>query len=160
MTDKALELLRAKRFQDLKGLFSALNPADVAQIFEELPHNDESLPILFRILPKEMAADAFIEMDNDSQELLIKAFNDKELKEVLDELFVDDTVDLIEEMPAGVVKRILRNTDPETRRIINQILKYPDDSAGSIMTTEYVRLQKDMTVDQAFARIRETGADK
>ena len=160
MTERALDLLRAKRFQDLKGLFSALNPADVAQIFEELPNDNESLPILFRILPKEMAADVFIEMDNDNQELLIRAFNDKELKDVLDELFVDDTVDLIEEMPAGVVKRILRNTDPETRQIINQILKYPDDSAGSLMTTEYVRLQKEMTVDQAFARIRATGADK
>ena len=158
MTEKALELLSAKRFLDLKNLFAILNPADIAQILEELPH--EHLPLLFRILPKELAADAFIEMDNDSQELLIKGFNDKELREVLDELFVDDTVDLIEEMPAGVVKRILRNTDPETRRIINQILNYPEDSAGSIMTTEYVRLQKEMTVEQAFARIKQTGADK
>ena len=139
MTEKALELLSAKRFLDLKNLFAILNPADIAQILEELPH--EHLPLLFRILPKELAADAFIEMDNDSQELLIKGFNDKELR-------------------AGVVKRILRNTDPETRRIINQILNYPEDSAGSIMTTEYVRLQKEMTVEQAFARIKQTGADK
>ncbi len=160
MTERALDLLRAKRFQDLKGLFAALNPADVAQICEELPEDNESLPVLFRLLPKEMAADVFIEMDNEYQEQLIRAFTDKELKTILDDLFVDDTVDLIEEMPAGVVKRILRNTDPETRQIINQILKYPDDSAGSIMTTEYVRLQKEMTVDQAFARIRATGADK
>lgn len=158
MTEKALELLKAKRFVDLKNLFLVLNAPDVALILEEMP--EESLPVLFRILPKELASEAFVEMDYDSQELLIRAFTDKELKEVLDELFVDDAVDLIEEMPAGVVKRILRNTDPETRRVINQILNYPEDSAGSIMTTEYVRLQKEMTVDQAFNRIRQTGADK
>ena len=158
MTEKALELLKAKRFVDLKNLFVVLNGPDVALILEEMP--EESLPVLFRILPKELASEAFVEMDYDSQEVLIRAFTDKELKEVLDELFVDDAVDLIEEMPAGVVKRILRNTDPETRRVINQILNYPEDSAGSIMTTEYVRLQKEMTVDQAFNRIRQTGADK
>ncbi len=158
MTEKALELLKAKRFVDLKNLFLVLNGPDVALILEEMP--EESLPVLFRILPKELASEAFVEMDFDSQEVLIRAFTDKELKEVLDELFVDDAVDLIEEMPAGVVKRILRNTDPETRRVINQILNYPEDSAGSIMTTEYVRLQKEMTVDQAFNRIRQTGADK
>ena len=158
MTEKALELLKAKRFVDLKNLFVVLNGPDVALILEEMP--EESLPVLFRILPKELASEAFVEMDFDSQEVLIRAFTDKELKEVLDELFVDDAVDLIEEMPAGVVKRILRNTDPETRRVINQILNYPEDSAGSIMTTEYVRLQKEMTVDQAFNRIRQTGADK
>jgi len=158
MTEKALELLKAKRFVDLKNLFVVLNGPDVALILEEMP--EDSLPVLFRILPKELASEAFVEMDYDSQEVLIRAFTDKELKEVLDELFVDDAVDLIEEMPAGVVKRILRNTDPETRRVINQILNYPEDSAGSIMTTEYVRLQKEMTVDQAFNRIRQTGADK
>ncbi|MBQ9926153.1 MAG: magnesium transporter [Clostridia bacterium] len=158
MTEKALELLKTKRFVDLKNLFVVLNGPDVALILEEMP--EESLPVLFRILPKELASEAFVEMDFDSQEVLIRAFTDKELKEVLDELFVDDAVDLIEEMPAGVVKRILRNTDPETRRVINQILNYPEDSAGSIMTTEYVRLQKEMTVDQAFNRIRQTGADK
>lgn len=160
ITDKALELVSKKKFQELKTLFSMLNPADVAQILEEIPYEGDTLPILFRILPKEMASDVFIEMDNDCQAALIKAFTDKELKDVLDELFVDDAVDLIEEMPAGVVKRILRNTDPETRRVINQILQYPDDSAGSIMTTEYVRLEKEMTVEQAFARIKLTGADK
>ncbi len=160
VTEKALELVSKKKFQELKTLFSMLNPTDVAQIFEEIPYEGDTLPILFRILPKEMASDVFIEMDNDCQAALIKAFTDKELKDVLDELFVDDAVDLIEEMPAGVVKRILRNTDPETRRVINQILQYPDDSAGSIMTTEYVRLEKEMTVEQAFARIKLTGADK
>ncbi|MBQ2651760.1 MAG: glycosyltransferase, partial [Clostridia bacterium] len=109
MTEKALELLKAKRFVDLKNLFVVLNGPDVALILEEMP--EESLPVLFRILPKELASEAFVEMDFDSQEVLIRAFTDKELKEVLDELFVDDAVDLIEEMPAGVVKRILRNTD-------------------------------------------------
>ena len=125
MTEKALELLRARRFADLKNLLVVLNPPDVALILQELP--EENLPLLFRILPKELAADAFIEMDGDSQELLIHAFTDNELKEVLDQLFVDDAVDLIEEMPAGVVKRILRNTDPETRKVINQILNYPEN---------------------------------
>ena len=101
-----------------------------------------------------------MEMDPDVQELLIKTFSDTELKEVLDELYVDDTVDLIEEMPASVVKRILKHTDPETRKSVNEILKYPEDSAGSIMTTEFVDLKRDMTVEDAFKRIRRTGIDK
>ncbi|MBQ2690889.1 MAG: magnesium transporter, partial [Clostridia bacterium] len=158
LTEKALELIQAKRYQDLKNILVVLNPTDAALILEELP--PENMPVLFRILPKEMAADAFVEMDADNQEMLIQAFSDKELREMLEELFVDDAVDLIEEMPAGVVKRILRNTDVETRRVINQILNYPEDSAGSIMTTEYVRLWKDMTVNEAFDRIKQTGADK
>ncbi|MBQ2326693.1 MAG: magnesium transporter, partial [Clostridia bacterium] len=158
LTEKALELIQTKRYQDLKNILVVLNPTDAALILEELP--PENMPVLFRILPKEMAADAFVEMDADNQEMLIRAFSDKELREMLEELFVDDAVDLIEEMPAGVVKRILRNTDVETRRVINQILNYPEDSAGSIMTTEYVRLWKDMTVTEAFDRIKQTGADK
>ena len=152
------EMLNAKRYRELKTIFSSMEPADIALVFEDVP--DAQLPLLFRILPKDMAAEVFVEMDNDSQELLIAAFSDRELKEVLDEMYLDDTVDIIEEMPASVVKRILRQADPETRRQINEILQYPDDSAGSIMTIEYVSLKADMTVGDAFTRIRRTGEDK
>ena len=127
-------------------------------MFEEMP--SESLPLLFRLLAKEMAAEVFVELSSDTQELLIAGFSDVELKEVLDELYMDDTVDIIEEMPANVVKRILRHTDPEKRESINEILKYPKYSAGSIMTTEFVDLKKNMTVADAFTHIRRTGVDK
>ena len=135
-----------------------MNPADIAALFDDL--EDDALPLLFRLLPKEQAAETFVEMDEDMQELLILGFSDTELKEVVDELYVDDAVDLIEEMPANVVKRILRQADPDTRKMINEILKYPDDSAGSIMTTEYVSFRPDMTVMEAIKRIRRTGVDK
>jgi len=125
---------------------------------EDMP--EEDLPFVFRILPKELAAETFAELEPDVQELLVKSFSDRELRAMMDELFVDDAVDMIEEMPANVVTRILKNTDAETRRSINQILKYPEDSAGSIMTTEYVYLRKNMTVMEAFARIRMVGVDK
>ena len=115
---------------------------------------------MFRILPKELAAETFVEMDEETQEFLIHGFSDNELKEVVDELFVDDAVDLIEEMPANVVKRILRQADKETRRQINELLKYPEDSAGSIMTTEFISLRPDMTAEMAIKRIRRTGVDK
>ncbi|MCI8400985.1 MAG: magnesium transporter [Lachnospiraceae bacterium] len=152
------EMLSAKRYRELKSIFSSMEPADIALVFEDAP--DRHLPLLYRLLPKDMAAEVFVEMDNDLQEFLISAFSDRELKEVLDEMYLDDTVDIIEEMPASVVKRILRQTDAETRRRINEILQYPDDSAGSIMTIEYVSLKADMTVEDAFTRIRRTGEDK
>ena len=107
--------------------------ADISAILSELP--EDRLPLLYRLLPKELAAEVFVEMEPEEQELLIKSFSDTELKEVLEELYVDDTVDIIEEMPASVVKRILQHADPETRKSVNEILKYPEDSAGSIMTT-------------------------
>lgn len=135
-----------------------MNPADIAAIFEEL--NDSSIPLIFRLLPKELAAETFVEMEADNQELLIRGFSDNELKEVLDELYLDDAVDIVEEMPANVVKRILANTHPDTRKMINEILKYPEDSAGSIMTIEYVSLLPDMTAEEAILRIRRTGIDK
>ena len=124
---------------------------------EELP--EQSMPLVFRLFPKELAADAFAYMDGDSQELLIRAFTDKELDEVIGEMFLDDTVDLIEEMPANVVKRVLRHVDEGTRKMINQVLNYPKDSAGSIMTMEYIDLKGSMTVEQAFERIRKIGLD-
>lgn len=152
------ELVREKKFGTIRNVLMAEEPADIAIFLGEA--GDKLLPILFRILPKELAAETFVEMDSDEQELLINAFSDRELKDVLDELFVDDAVDIIEEMPANVVKRILKHTDTETRNSINRILKYPKDSAGSIMTTEYVTLRANMTVSESFEKIRRTGVDK
>ena len=152
------ELLEQKKFGQLRELLTSLNPADIAQILQDAEESE--FLILFRILPKELAAETFVEMDNDRQEFLISAFSDRELKNVLDEMYADDAADLIEEMPAGVVKRILRHTDPEMRKDINQLLRYPKDSAGSIMTTEYVDLKKHLTVAEASDRIRCIGVDK
>ncbi len=158
MYERVLELLGQKKYHELKELLSEMNEADIAVILTEAP--EEVLPLLYRILPKELAADVFVNMESDAQEVLIRAFSDTELREVLDELYVDDAVDIIEEMPATVVKRILMHTAPDVRKSINDILKYPEDSAGSLMTIEYVDLKKYMTVDDAFTRIRRTGVDK
>lgn len=158
ITEKLDELLHEKKFSEIRQILCSMNPADVAEALESVSKND--FPLLYRILPKEQAAETFVEMDPDYQEILIGAFSDYELKEVLDELYLDDTVDLIEEMPANVVNRILRNSAPENRKIINDLLKYPDDSAGSIMTTEYVNLKQDMTVSAAFDLIRHVAIDK
>ena len=151
-------LLKERKFAAMSKILRDLNPQDIAVLMESVPPED--LPLVFRILPKELAAEAFAELDGDVQELLIKAFSDKELRAVVDEMFVDDVVDMIEEMPANVVSRILRNTDQDTRKIINTLLKYPEDSAGSIMTVEFVYLRKNMTVAEAFQRIRQVGVDK
>ena len=151
-------LLQQRKFAALSKILKELNPPDVANLMHTMP--EEDLPLVFRILPKELAAETFVELDGDVQELLIRSFSDKELRAVMDELFVDDAVDMIEEMPANVVTRILRNTDADTRKIINSILKYPEDSAGSIMTVEYVYLKKTMTVSEAFRQIRQVGVDK
>lgn len=151
-------LLEDKKYSTLRDILITMNPADIAAVFDEM--EQERLPLLFRLLPKELAAETFVEMDPDAQELLIRGFSDNELKEVLDELYVDDAVDLVEEMPANVVKRILNHADPEMRKMINEILRYPEDSAGSIMTTEYVTLRPNMTVEDAIKRIRRTGVDK
>ncbi len=147
-----------KELSQIKRIFSELNPADIAEILEEFPDNQRLL--FFRLLSKENAAETFVELDPDTQEALIHGISDTELREVLDEIYIDDAVDIIEEMPATLVKRILQNTDSETRRSINALLKYPDDSAGSIMTPEFVDLKKGMTVEDAFKRIRRTGVDK
>ncbi|MBR4910729.1 MAG: magnesium transporter [Clostridia bacterium] len=155
MEEKILALIEERKFGELKNMLSEMQPPDIAAIFEEAPEKD--IPIIFRILPKELAAEVFVEMDSDMQQLLIAAFSDKELHDVIDELFMDDTVDIIDEMPATVTKRILKQTDPKTRQMINQLLAYPDDSAGSIMTTEYIDLKKSMTVEKAFDRIRKIG---
>ena len=151
-------LLEGKKYTTLRDILVTMNAADIAALFEEMP--EARLPLLFRLLPKELAADTFVEMEADSQEMLIKGFSDAELKEVVDELYVDDAVDIVEEMPANVVKRILKQADPEMRKMINDILNYPKDSAGSIMTTEYVSLRPAMTVSEAIKHIRRTGVDK
>ena len=152
------ELIQRKQYAQLRDMLLPLEAADIASICADL--DEERLPLVFRLLPKELAAEVFVELDSDEQEMLIRGFSNTELKEVLDELYLDDTVDIVEEMPANVVKRILKHSDPETRKSINEILKYPDDSAGSIMTTEFVDLKETMTVEDALKRIRRTGPDK
>ncbi|MDE6124308.1 MAG: magnesium transporter [Eubacterium sp.] len=153
------ELHSNRNISELKKYLNDINPADIAQLLEEF-EDERKRVFLFRLLAKENAADTFVEFDGDTQENLIRAFSDSELREVLDEIYIDDAADIIEEMPATIVKRILKNTDPETREAINTILKYPEDSAGSIMTPEFVDLKRDMTVEDAFKRIRRTGLDK
>ena len=157
--EQLLELVQQKKFRQLKEILSNMNEVDIAEFLDELDVEQEIL--VFRLLPKDTAAEVFTYLENiDDQEKLIGALSDKELREVLDELYLDDTVDLIEDMPANVVSRILRNTDASTRSQINQLLNYPKDSAGSIMTTEFVDLHPDATVEQSFARIRRVGLDK
>lgn len=158
LVDKASELLQEKNFRAIKGLLENEMPQDVALLLEELPNKD--MPIVFRLLSKELAADTFVEMSSESQEMLLNIFSDNELKAIFDEMFLDDTVDIIEEMPASVVKRIINQSDAETRKLINEILQYPRDSAGTIMTVEYVSLKKSWTVQQCFDRIRKTALDK
>ena len=158
MEETLLALLNNKKYFSLRDILTTMNPVDIASIFDNL--QEDRLPLLFRLLPKELAAETFVEMEPEAQELLIRGFSDSELKEVLDELYVDDAVDIVEEMPANVVRRILRQADPDMRKQINEILRYPEDSAGSIMTTEYVTLRPNMTVEEAIKRIRRTGIDK
>lgn len=155
---KIEELLAEKKYSEIKDIFAQMNGADISALFEEVPEN--KIPLLFRLLPKVLAAETFVEMEADAQKMLIQGFSDNELKDVFNELYLDDAVDIVEEMPANVVKRILANTDPDTRKMINEVLKYPDDSAGSIMTIEYVSLRLNMTVEEAIKRIRRTGVDK
>ena len=152
------EAVEGKKYARLRQMFLSMEPADIAIILSDFP--EEQLPVLFRLLPKELAAETFVEFEPDAQEVLITGFSNRELKAVLDEMFLDDTVDLVEEMPATMVKRILRQSDPEMRKSINEMLKYPEDSAGSMMTTEIVDLKQHMTVAEAIRRIRRTAPDK
>ncbi|MBO5891800.1 MAG: magnesium transporter [Oscillospiraceae bacterium] len=153
-----LKMLEDKKYAALRDVLVVMNPSDIAVLFSGM--EEKQIPLLFRLLPKELAAESFVEMESEAQELLIRSFSDNELKEIVDELYVDDAADLVEEMPANVVKRILKQADPEMRRSINQILRYPEYSAGSIMTTEYVSLRPNMTVEEAILRIRRQGVDK
>ena len=157
--DQLLQLVQTKQFRQLRSILMEMNEVDVAEFLDEL--GPEETVLVFRLLPKEQAAEVFAELeDSDDQERLINALSDQELREVLNELYLDDTVDVIEDMPANVVARILRNSDPAARSEINQLLNYPKDSAGSIMTTEYVFLHPEATVEESFARIRKEGMDK
>ena len=159
IVQKALvKMLEDKKYATLRDILVTMNPSDIAGLFEDL--EDKQIPLLFRLLTKEQAAETFVEMEPEAQELLIRGFSDNELKEVLDELYADDAAEIVEEMPANVVKRILKTADPELRSSINQILRYPEYSAGSMMTTEYVSLRPTMTVEEAILRIRRQGVDK
>lgn len=158
MYEKISELLTGRKFAEIRKLLSDANPVDIAQMFEEL--NEEDVIRVFRLLPKEVAAETFSYMSSEAQKNIVEAMTDRELSGIIDELFLDDTVDLIEEMPASVVKKVLANTFGEKRSLINRFLQYKEDSAGSIMTIEFVDLKKEMTVEKAFEHIRKTGVDK
>lgn len=151
-------LMESKKYATVRDILLTMQPVDIAALFEEL--YPQKLSLIFRLLPKDLASDTFVEMSSELQAELIRCFSDRELKDVLDELYMDDTVDLVEEMPASIVKRILSQANPEERQLINEMLKYPADSAGSIMTTEFVDLYPNMTVAAAIEHIRETGVDK
>lgn len=166
MSDTAIQTLKnmlahlddAKKYQSLRDVMETLNAPDLAAVFEDLP--PEKMPVLFRLCPKDLAAEVFAELTPETQSALIQGLTDKELKVVIEALFVDDATDLVEEMPASVVKRILSQAEPETRQMINELLKYPEDSAGGVMTTELMELSPDMTVRQAMETIRRNGFDK
>ena len=159
LVEQALEkMLQERQYSALRTMLVTMNPSDIAGLFSDLDGHQISL--LFRLLPKELAAETFVEMEPDEQETLVRGFSDNELKEILDELYYDDAAELVEEMPANVVKRILKQADPQMRSAINQILRYPENSAGSEMTTEYVSLRPDMTVGDSILRIRRQGVDK
>ncbi len=155
--DQLMQLVQERKFRALREILNEMNEVDIAGFLDELEVEQEIL--VFRLLPKDTAAEVFAYLEED-QEKLIGALTDKELREVLDELYLDDTVDLIEDLPANLVSRILRNTDASTRSQINQLLNYPKDSAGSLMTTEFVYLHPNNTVEESFARIRKVGLDK
>ncbi len=152
------QLLSDKNYTQLNTTLNSYMPQDLAILLESFSEGEVLL--LFRLLSKELASETFVEMDSDMQQNLIEGFSDKELRDVLDEMFLDDTVDIIEEMPANVVKRIINQSDSETRQLINQFLKYEKDSAGTIMTVEYVSLKASWTVKQCFDRIRSEAVDK
>ena len=158
MKEKIIELLKAKDLSGLKALLAELNVADVSEIIDELDKEDAI--IVFRLLNKDEAAEVFSRMEQDTRERLIEALTEDEIKEVVDKLFLDDAADLVEEMPANLVKKVLANTKPDKRSAINELLKYPEDSAGSIMTTEFIDLKENLTVKEAFERIRAIGKDK
>ena len=158
LADTLEALIAEKKYNTLKDILTTMNPADIAALLEDA--SEQVIVLLFRLLPKELAAETFVEMESDSQEVLIKGFSDRELKEVLDELFADDVADIIEEMPSNIVTRILRQADSQMRRDVNQLLKYPQDTAGSIMTTEFVSFSSDMTAEKAIEKIRREGVDK
>ena len=150
------EMLSERRYRELKDALAEMNEVDIAEFILEQPA--EKTVLLFRMLPKEIAADVFSNLESDVQETIIASITDFELREIMDDLFVDDAVDMLEELPSNMVKRVLKNTAPEDRKLLNQFLRYPDDSAGSIMTAEFIDLKETMTVEDAIKRIRRIGA--
>lgn len=158
MKELILNLIEQGKYAEARKEMVDLNVVDIAQIFEEI--DMQKLLVVFRILPKEIASGVFSYIPNELQRYIIESITDKEIKNILDELFFDDTIDFLEEMPSNVVKKVLKNTDENTRKLINQFLNYPENSAGSLMTIEYVDLKKEMTVGQAIKHIKETGVDK
>ena len=157
--EKLLEYLEERRFRELKEELEYMHPVDIAELMEEL--EDKQMILVFRLLDKDAAAETFTEMEaNDQRETLLNALTDSEIAEFMEEMYIDDTVDVLEEMPANVVDRLLNATDEETRTQINQLLKYPEDSAGSIMNVEYIAFQKDMTVEEAILKIRQIGLNR
>lgn len=156
--DELMNLLESRQFRRLKEVLAEMNEVDIATFIEEL--DSEKTVVVFRMLSKELASDVFACLEVEKQEHIINSITDYELGTIVDDLFVDDAVDMLEELPATVVKRVLQNAKPDTRKLINQFLNYPENSAGSIMTAEYVGLKKSMTVEQAFAYIRKHGVDK
>ena len=155
LASSVIALLGEKKYSTLREILLTMKAADIAAVFDTL--SDAGISLLFRLLPKDLAAETFVEMDGELQKKLIDEFSDRELHDIIDELYLDDTVDIVEEMPANIVGRILAQANPETRKLINEVLKYPDDSAGSIMTTEYVELSPSLTVAEAIGQIRRTG---
>lgn len=158
LLEEIISLVEQRKLGKIKEILSEMNEADIAPLFEELEEKD--IPVIYRVLPKDLASEVFAYMESETQELLIRSFSDTELKQVINDLWLDDTVDIIEEMPANVVSRILKTASPSVRKQINELLKYPEDSAGSIMTVEYVSLNKDLTVAEAFKKIRREGVHK
>ena len=156
--EQLLAMLEERKFKELKEALENMHPFDIAEMLEEL--DDRQMILVFRLLAKDEAAETFTEMNNDMREILLNALTDSEIKEVLDEMYLDDTVDLLEEMPANVVDRLLMATDEDTRKRINTLLNYPEDSAGSIMNVEYIAFQKEMTVEEAILKIRQVGINR
>ncbi len=154
-----IELVDGKHFSEIKSEFEKMMPADIAEVLDEVD-DERTLLYLFRLLPKELASDTFIEMDSDRMEELLTAFSDSELTFLIEDMYLDDAVDVVEEMPASIANRLLQRASASTRKAINALLKYPADSAGSILTTEFVRFYPDETVEEAFAVIRAAGIDK
>ncbi len=158
MKNTIIEMIHKTQYKELKIYLNTINVVDIAEIFEDL--NLEHVLIIFRLLNKDKAAEVFAYLNREHQQLIIESISDKEIHNIIDELFIDDTVDFLEEMPASVVKKVLKNTDEQTRKILNQFLNYKENSAGSIMTIEFVDLKKNMTVAEAISHIRKTGVDK
>ena len=153
-----VKLLAQRQFKAVRSILDVMNEVDIASLLSDL--DDKELALAFRLIPKDKAAEVFANMNNSMQTYLVEMFSEKELKELLDDLYMDDTVDLLEELPANLVNRILNTVDQADRTLINQLLNYPDDSAGTLMTTEYVDIRETMTVAQAMAHIKETGIHK